>query len=74
MFNQPSALQPMLPGEPTPEALHREEYFKRTEENAGIAELIIAKQRNGPTGDVKLRFFAEYMRFENFTGRREPIA
>ena len=54
--------------------LHREEYFKRTEENAGIAELIIAKQRNGPTGDVKLRFFAEYMRFENFTGRREPIA
>ena len=54
--------------------LHREEYYKRTEENAGLAELIVAKQRNGPTGDVKLRFFAEYMRFENYAGRREPIA
>ncbi|MHC4512404.1 MAG: replicative DNA helicase, partial [Planctomycetota bacterium] len=30
--------------------LHRAEYYKRTEENAGLAQVIIAKQRNGPTG------------------------
>lgn len=45
--------------------LMREEYYNPTEENRGIAELIIAKQRNGPTGTVKLAFLREYMRFEN---------
>ena len=54
--------------------LHREEYFQRTEENAGLAQIIIAKQRNGPTGDVTLRFFREFMRFESFHRRPEPIA
>ncbi len=53
--------------------LHREEYFKPTEENAGLAQIIIAKQRNGPTGTVNLRFFRNFMRFENFTRRAEPI-
>jgi len=54
--------------------LHREEYFNPTEENAGLAQLIIAKQRNGPTGEVQLRFFRNFMRFENFQRRSEPIA
>lgn len=53
--------------------LHRDEYFKPTEQNAGLAQVIIAKQRNGPTGEVVLRFFKEYMRFENFTRRAEPM-
>lgn len=53
--------------------LHRDEYYKPTEQNAGLAQIIIAKQRNGPTGDVTLRFFREYMRFENFTRRAEPM-
>ncbi|HLQ38331.1 MAG TPA: replicative DNA helicase [Planctomycetota bacterium] len=53
--------------------LHREEYYKPTEANAGLAQIIIAKQRNGPTGDVTLRFFREYMRFENYTRRAEPM-
>jgi replicative DNA helicase len=53
--------------------LHREEYYKPTEQNAGLAQIIIAKQRNGPTGDVTLRFFREYMRFENYTRRAEPM-
>jgi len=53
--------------------LHRAEYYKRTDENAGLAQVIIAKQRNGPTGEVTLRFFREYMRFENYTRRAEPI-
>jgi replicative DNA helicase len=54
--------------------LHREEYFKRTEENAGLAQIIIAKQRNGPTGDVNLRFFREFMRFENFQRASEHMS
>ena len=53
--------------------LHREEYYKRTEENAGLANLIIAKQRNGPTGEVTLRFFRQFMRFESFIRQAEPI-
>ncbi|MCA8972403.1 MAG: replicative DNA helicase, partial [Planctomycetes bacterium] len=54
--------------------VHREEYYTRKEEDAGLAEIIVAKQRNGPTGDVRLRFFREYMRFESYTGMPEPLA
>jgi len=53
--------------------LHREEYYEhdpqRRKELEGQAELIIAKQRNGPTGVVNLTFLSRYMRFEN--GARE---
>jgi len=45
--------------------LMREEYYFPTEENKGIAELMIAKQRNGPTGNIKVTFIKEYMKFEN---------
>jgi replicative DNA helicase len=45
--------------------LLREEYYNPTDENKGIAEVIIAKQRNGPVGSLKLAFLGEYMRFEN---------
>lgn len=45
--------------------LMREEYYNPTEENRGVAEVNIAKQRNGPVGTVKLAFIKEYMRFEN---------
>ncbi len=44
--------------------LFREEYYNVTEENKGMAEVIIAKQRNGPTGSVKLAFLHEFTRFE----------
>ena len=44
--------------------LFREDYYNMTDENKGIAEVIIAKQRNGPTGTVKLAFINEYTRFE----------
>jgi replicative DNA helicase len=43
----------------------REEYYNPTEENKGLSEVIIAKQRNGPVGSVNLSFVKEYMRFEN---------
>lgn len=48
--------------------IYREDYYKPDEENAGLAELIISKQRNGPTGTVKLAFLKEFTRFENFYG------
>jgi replicative DNA helicase len=34
---------------------------------AGQADVIVAKQRNGPTGDVKLAWFDKYTRFENLS-------
>jgi len=48
--------------------IYREDYYNQTEENQGIAELIIAKQRNGPTGTVRLAFLKEFTRFENYFG------
>jgi replicative DNA helicase len=49
--------------------IYREEEYKPTEENRGVAEIIIGKQRNGPTGMLKLAFIREYTRFENFDWR-----
>ena len=43
----------------------REEYYVPTPENQGIAEAIIAKQRNGPVGSLKLAFIKEFTRFDN---------
>lgn len=45
--------------------IFREEVYKPTEENKGIAEIIIGKQRNGPVGTVELAFIDKYTRFEN---------
>jgi replicative DNA helicase len=45
--------------------IYREEEYDQTPDNSGIAELIVGKQRNGPTGTVKLAFIKEYTRFEN---------
>jgi replicative DNA helicase len=41
------------------------------EEDKGIAELIIAKQRNGPTGTINLAFLREHTRFQNLSRRPE---
>lgn len=43
----------------------REEYYNPTPDNQGIAEIIIAKQRNGPVGSIKLAFIKEYTTFQN---------
>ncbi len=47
--------------------IYRDEVYNRTDENPekGIAEIIIGKQRNGPTGTVKLAFLEKYTSFEN---------
>ena len=45
--------------------IYREDMYEPTEENQGVAELIVAKQRNGPTGTVRLAFIREFTRFEN---------
>jgi replicative DNA helicase len=50
--------------------IYREEEYKpTTDENMGIAEILIKKQRNGPTGAVKLAFQKAYTRFENLEWR-----
>jgi replicative DNA helicase len=45
--------------------VYREEVYKKDTENKGVAELIIGKQRNGPTGIVKLSYIDKYTSFEN---------
>lgn len=46
--------------------IHREEYYDRENEDLkGKAEIIIAKQRNGPTGSVQMAYIADLTRFEN---------
>ncbi|MCX7678689.1 MAG: replicative DNA helicase, partial [Spirochaetes bacterium] len=46
--------------------IYREEKVKKDTPNKGIAEIIVAKQRNGPQGSVKLRFWERFTRFDNF--------
>jgi len=45
--------------------IYREEYYKPKTEKKGVAEIIVSKQRNGPTGKVELTFVKEYAKFEN---------
>ncbi len=50
--------------------IHREEYYNPeevAEEDRGVSEIIIAKQRNGETGTVKLRWFGQYTKFADLT-------
>ena len=48
--------------------IYRDEVYKGKEsKEAGIAEIIVAKQRNGPTDTVKLTYIGSYTRFENYT-------
>jgi replicative DNA helicase len=55
--------------------IYRQEFYdgpvdpKTNESIEGIAEVIVGKQRNGPTGTVKLHFKKEFTRFDNYTSR-----
>jgi len=55
--------------------IYRDEVYNRGEDNPnrGLAELIIGKQRNGPTGMVKMTFLGEYTTFENHTHRAPAV-
>lgn len=47
--------------------IYRDEMYKgKDSKEPGVAEVIIAKQRNGPTGTVKLTYLSQYTRFENY--------
>ncbi|MGQ9692755.1 MAG: replicative DNA helicase [Thermaceae bacterium] len=45
--------------------IYRDEYYNPLSEKAGIAEIIVGKQRNGPTGVVELQFHAQHVRFND---------
>ena len=45
--------------------IYRDEVYDEDSEDKGVAEIIVGKQRNGPIGTRKLRFFGEYTTFEN---------
>ena len=51
--------------------LYRDEYYNKESDEKNIAECIIAKQRNGPTGTVKMMFLGEYSKFTNADLNRE---
>ncbi|MFY8042755.1 MAG: replicative DNA helicase, partial [Rhodoferax sp.] len=45
--------------------IYRDDYYNKDSKDPGVAEVIIAKQRNGPTGTVKLAFMNRFTKFEN---------
>jgi len=45
--------------------IYRDDYYFRDSEEPGVADIIIAKQRNGPTDTVKLKYTKEFTRFDN---------
>jgi replicative DNA helicase len=50
--------------------IYREEYYDKDSERPGEADIIIAKHRNGPVGDVVLTFQKEYPKFMNYSSER----
>jgi replicative DNA helicase len=47
--------------------IYRDEYYNQDSADKGQAEIIIGKQRNGPTGTIKLTFLGQYTKFENYS-------
>ena len=45
--------------------IYRDDYYNKESKEPGVAEIIIGKQRNGPTGILKLTFLKHLTRFEN---------
>ena len=51
--------------------IHREDYYDKETEEKNIAEIIIAKQRNGPLGTVRLAWVSEFTKFLNLSSYRD---
>ncbi len=54
--------------------LYRDEVYNKESPDKGIAEIILGKQRNGPTGSARVRFVAEFTRFENLGEQHQSAA
>ncbi|MCI8416693.1 MAG: replicative DNA helicase [Lachnospiraceae bacterium] len=52
--------------------IYRDAYYNRDSEDKDLAEIIVAKQRNGPIGPVNLLWMPEFTTFKNFTAERVP--
>ena len=50
--------------------IYRDEYYNPDSAEKGVAEIIIGKQRNGPTGTIKLAFLGQYTKFENYSSEQ----
>ncbi|MBX3299423.1 MAG: replicative DNA helicase [Acidobacteria bacterium] len=51
--------------------IYRDDYYNREGAEEGVAEILVAKQRNGPTGDIRLAFLKEFTRFENLISQND---
>ena len=54
--------------------IYRDEVYNDDSPDAGTAEIIIGKQRNGPTGTCRLTFLGKYTRFENYVPELMPAS
>ncbi|MEE9259238.1 MAG: replicative DNA helicase [Nitrospinaceae bacterium] len=54
--------------------IYRDEVYHPDGDSAGMAEILVRKQRNGPIGDVHLRFESQFTRFYNSTHQSEDLA
>lgn len=50
--------------------IYRDEYYNPDSEKKGVAEVIVAKQRSGPTGPVELAWLSQYTKFGNLEYKR----
>ena len=54
--------------------LYREDYYRAPDEEPdGLAEVILAKHRNGPTGTKRLVFLDRFPKFVDYTGKEQPV-
>lgn len=51
--------------------IYRDEYYNKDSEKTGVSEIIIGKQRNGPTGTVELAWLSQYTKFANLERRQQ---